>query len=91
MRLIVCAVFDKASELYGQPFFVNATGQAIRSFQDEANRQADDNTVYKHPTHFALYQIGTFDNNTGELAGTQPGPTLLADAAGLQVKDRTNA
>ena len=78
MKKVVCAVRDVAAETYGQPFFVNAVGAALRSFKDEVNRKADDNMLYQHPEHFSLHQLGTFDDETGILE--QSGPRLLIQA-----------
>ncbi|AXH75346.1 MAG: nonstructural protein [Microviridae sp.] len=67
MILQICAVFDSATQMYGRPFFVVATGQAIRSFRDEINRADPNNDLHKHPTDFALFHIGAFDDSSGEI------------------------
>lgn len=69
----VCAVFDSAVQAYGQPFFVIATGAAVRSFVDECNREAADNGLYMHPEDYVLYQLGAFDDETGEFTPCQSG------------------
>jgi len=61
----VCSVRDRAVDSYGNPFFVQAVGQAVRSFSDEINRRADDNQLNKHPEDFDLYTLGTFNSDTG--------------------------
>ena len=58
MERQVCAVKDDAAETFGQPFFVTAVGAALRSFKDEVNRKADDNQLFQHPEHFALWCLG---------------------------------
>lgn len=63
---VVCAVFDTAVQSFGQPFFVVHRGAAIRSFQDEVNRKADDNSLYQHPEDYNLHQLAEFDEETGE-------------------------
>lgn len=62
MKLIIMSVRDRAADCYGQPFFVPAIGRALRSFQDEINRAAEDNPLYKHPEDFDLYQLGEFED-----------------------------
>ena len=39
MKRAVCAVFDSAVNLYGQPIFVPSVGAALRSFIDEVNNR----------------------------------------------------
>lgn len=67
MKLVIASVRDVKSEAYGRPFFVNSVGVAIRSFDDEVNRAAEDNIMYHHPADFALFQIGTFDDSDGSI------------------------
>ena len=75
----------KLYEDYGRPFFLPATGVAIRSFQDEVNRNAPDNQMYAHPDDFDLYELGVFDDFDGKFA-LHEAPKLLA--LGKQVKSR---
>lgn len=66
MKQVACAVFDRASQLFGRPFFVAAVGQAVRSFQDEINRKDADSEMARHPDDFDLYQLAHYDDNSGE-------------------------
>ena len=72
MNRTVCAIFDTAVQAYGQPIFVVAPGQAIRSFVDEVNKIAPDNQLNTHPEDFELYELCTFDDNTGLFSQTAP-------------------
>lgn len=72
MKRAIVAIKDRASNGFGQPFFVAAIGQAIRSFQDEINRAAPDNDLNKHPDDFDLYQLGIFDDDTGSIEVMTP-------------------
>lgn len=68
MKLLACSVFDNAVGSFGRPFFVQTKGVAMRSFMDEVNRPADpggQNMVASHPDDFALYAVGTFDEDSG--------------------------
>ena len=67
MNLIVCSVFDSASSLFGRPFYVAATGQAIRSFTDEINNKESE--LGKHPSDYELFCLCTFDDNKGVFRG----------------------
>lgn len=69
MRLLVCAVRDRAADAFMRPFVVPATGLAIRSFSDEINRKAPDNPMSAHPDDYDLFKIGEFEEETGKLFG----------------------
>lgn len=71
-RFKIVSVFDSAAGVYARPFPVVATGQAVRDFSDEVNRSADDNPLYRHPDDYALFELGWFDDNTGEIVGVAP-------------------
>jgi hypothetical protein len=65
MVQIIVSVFDRAANAFGRPIFVSAIGAAVRSFQDEINREAQDNSMFHHPDDFDLYELGTFDDADG--------------------------
>lgn len=67
MVRIIVSVYDRAAQCYGQPFYVNAVGQATRSFTDEVNRADKDNPLFQHPEDFDLYQIGVYNDNDGSV------------------------
>lgn len=67
--MIICAVRDSAMNAFMRPFVVPAVGMAIRSFSDEVNRVAEGNALNAHPEDYELYSIGTFDEETGAVAG----------------------
>ena len=75
MVRIVCSVRDSASLLFGQPVFVAAKGQAIRSFQDEVNKGEGD--LSRHPEDFELWQLCEWDDVLGKFDGV---PALLLRA-----------
>lgn len=64
MVLKIFAVYDIKSELFGPPFFMNSTGEAVRAFKDLANDK--NTTVGRHPSDFRLMQLGTFENVSGK-------------------------
>lgn len=65
----VCAVFDSAIQSFGTPVFVVHTGAAIRSFQDEVNREGS--PFHAHPGDFELYFLGVYDDQSGRLDSSQ--------------------
>ena len=75
MKLKVCCVYDRAVESYAQPMFVQHIGQAVRSFGDEVKRvhsEGNPSPLNQHPEDYLLYELGTFDNDTGLLEGQLP-------------------
>ena len=82
MVLIVCSVLDVKAKAFLQPFFVANSSMAIRSFGDAVNNAKPDNNFYQHPEHFRLYQLGTFDDETG-LHTLLDAPEFVVDAVSL--------
>lgn len=72
MILCVVAIRDAAANAYNRPFVVPHTGLAIRSFGQEVNRNAPDNLMYSNPSDFELFELGTFDEETGSLSSCAP-------------------
>lgn len=83
MKMIVVSIKDRAADAFGRPFYVPSVGVAIRSFQDEVNRASEDNQMYQHPDDFDLFDLGSFDDNTGAFT-LHESPVLLT--LGKQVK-----
>lgn len=72
MKFTVCAVRDRASGAFARPMFVPAVGSAIRGFSDEINRKGDaENPLNSHPEDFDLFELGTWDDNTGRFDGLE--------------------
>ncbi len=62
MILKVFSIFDTATGAYNQPFFMLTVKEALRAFEHMAN---DENTtIYKNPSDFHLFYLGTYDNAT---------------------------
>ncbi|AXH75551.1 MAG: nonstructural protein [Microviridae sp.] len=85
MLYTVVSVYDRAADAFGRPIFVSSVGQAIRSFQDEVNRNASDNQMYGHPDDFDLYRLGSWDDSTGKFENLLD-PQQVAIGKQLQVK-----
>lgn len=61
----VCVVFDSKVEAYGTPMFFRSTGEALRSFTDEANKAPSESAVASHPEDYTMFEIGTWDDRLG--------------------------
>lgn len=77
MVLVAVSVRDAKSEAFGRPFFVVSIGSAIRSFDDEVNRAAEDNSMYRHPEDYSLWQLGTWDDQDGSYVSLSPCKMLV--------------
>lgn len=61
----IFSVRDAKAETYMTPFFLRNTAMAIRSFTDAV---LDESTpIGKYPEDYALFEIGGFDEFTGEV------------------------
>lgn len=84
MKLKIYVVRDTATDQYGNPMFLIASGQAMRSFTDEVNRAEKDNQMYMHPDDFELYELGEYETATGKFETKEPELKLR----GKDVKNR---
>lgn len=75
MNLTIIAVRDSAVDAFMQPFFVHATGAAVRLFQDEVNKPGT--PFHAHPEDYVLFELGVFDDSTGSVT-MLPEPRQLA-------------
>lgn len=72
----IYAIYDHATEAFGQPFFTKSQGQAIRSFRDECeNKESQFN---KHAKDFDLFYLGEYNEDNGQI--TQTGAERVARA-----------
>lgn len=78
MKFAMFAVHDSAAEAFARPMFLPAKGAAVRTFADEVNRVADDNPLYKHPEHFDLYELGSYDDATGKIEALETPKHVVA-------------
>lgn len=98
MLIKIFSVFDSKAAFFGQPFCDQNEGSAIRNFSDAVNDGSNPNNLWhKHPEDFSLFNIGEFDNETGELIPSLPKSLLTASAisslgstADLDIRDRVN-
>jgi len=72
MKLVVCSVRDSATESFDRPMFFVSVGQAIRTFSDEVNRKAEQNMMNMHPDDYDMYELGSYETETGESETHKP-------------------
>lgn len=63
--LKIFTVYDSKAEAFIQPFYAQATGAAIRSFEAACNEEGHDFARYSGD--YTLYELGQFDQNTGKI------------------------
>jgi len=74
MKILV-ALYDRATEAFAPVMTVHTRGEAIRSFRNECqNKQSP---IAQHPTDYELWQIGQYNDQTGEI---EPGKEMIARA-----------
>mgnify|MGYP000193081883 CR=1 FL=1 len=59
------SLYDSVAEIYTKPFFIKSTPEAIREFTSEANNPQS--KLYQHAQDFTVYEIGEYDEHTGEI------------------------
>lgn len=65
MILKAFSLFDSKADVFMPPFFCGTVGQATRSVIEAAADQRS--TLGKYPQDFALFELGEFEDATGEL------------------------
>lgn len=62
MKLKTFTVHDCKAESYLQPFYAQATGAAIRMFEDAVNQEG--HQFNRYAADYTLFELGTFDQAT---------------------------
>lgn len=79
MHMVLYAIYDSKAEAHLQPFFLPNKAVAIRAAADCVN---DPNHQFaQHPEDYALVELATFDNLTGDIT---PNHSLITGLARLQ-------
>lgn len=75
--LKIFIVNDAKAQCYGMPMVLKSSGEAVRSFTDVANDKGS--TIGKHPEDFSLFEIGEYDERSGQIS-TYPAQISLGKA-----------
>ncbi len=81
----IFTIQDAAAGAYLPPFTLPASGMALRSFSDCVNDSK--HAFGHHPADYTLFQIGTWDELTGEIVYTGNHKKL---ANGLEAKTQND-
>lgn len=82
MKMILMAVRDAKVSCFMRPWVARSEGEAIRAFADLVNEPGHD--LNKHPEDYTLFQVGKFDDQTGEVSDA----TCVSVCGGLAVLKR---
>lgn len=74
------SVKDEVAETFGRPFPAHNNGMAIRTFIGEVNN-SESGLLHTNSKDFTLYLIGEFDEDTGNLVPSVPGPHRLINGS----------
>lgn len=70
MLLKIYSIKDSKAAAYGTPFFQPTRGLALRAFIDLS--MDSQSMPAKHPSDFALFELGEFDQLTGMITYSEP-------------------
>lgn len=62
MKIKMFTVYDIKAKSYLPPFYMQSTGQAMRTFEDTVNDP--DHAFGKHPEDYVIFEVGTFDDQS---------------------------
>lgn len=80
----VYTVRDRAAQAFLTPFFMVNDQTALRAFSDAVSDPQ--HTFHQHPSDYALYQIGAYDDSLGILT---PAPESRIIALGNNLEHHT--
>lgn len=79
MRLGIYAIYDSGVQAFVSPFFARAKGEAVRNFMEIV--KDGKSLIAQYPGDFALYDLGEFDDVTGNVtSGSGPDAIRLITA-----------
>lgn len=70
----IFAIYDNKAEAYMQPFYATTVGLALRIFADNVGNP--ETIMHKNPNDFVIFEIGSFDDQTGELVNYETNKNL---------------
>lgn len=83
MNLNIYAIRDNQVAAFSQPFYSQTNGSALRAFSDHVNENGT--PANKHPQDFDLYQLGTYDDQTGAITSMTP----VRIGSAIEYKEKT--
>lgn len=83
MKHALMVIRDIKVEAFNTPFCTPSVGMAIRGFTDAVNNSNKDSDVSKHPKDFDLFQLGTYNDEDGQIEQFQQ-PKHIINGEGVK-------
>lgn len=84
MILGTYSILDQKAGIFSPPFFTVHEALAIRMVQNVVSDLST--SIGQHPADFALFSLGTFDDQTGQFQATTP--TMIVPCLQLQPRPK---
>lgn len=65
MEFKLFTIYDSKIETHNRPMILMHKGEALRIFEQEANRE--DSNICKYPGDYTLFEIGKYDDQSGNV------------------------
>lgn len=78
----IYAIKDEKAEFFHKPFFLKTQVEAVRLVMDEVNNPKSQ--LANHTDDFALYILGTFQEDTGTIVPQINGPKRITELSVLK-------
>lgn len=85
MEQKVFSVYDLKACAFMQPFFSVNSGSAMRAFGDVLVKEPG-SVMAMHPEDYQLFELGTYDDNSGSLGSIVPAKMLCSLSDFVQAK-----
>lgn len=73
MNVVLVSIYDSASKAYDAPRAVPSVGVAKRQLTDIVRDQSQPSVPFRdHAEHFSLFEVGSFDSETGSIVSFAP-------------------
>lgn len=82
MKLLAFSIRDIKSGIYNPPTYHATPGEAERWFRTHVNRKDGQNNLNLYPEDFSMFQIGSYDDQTGRLESLEM-PIHMVEATQL--------
>lgn len=76
-------VYDQVAMAHSTPKFFRSHGEAVRSLADAVNG-SDDNAIKLHPEDYVMFDVGEYNEETGDVCGYTDGPQKIVSALALK-------
>lgn len=87
MKLHVMVIYDEAIRQYGYPMSFRTHNEARREYMTIVNNPGEQSNMHLYPDQFKVYEIGTYDTETGLVTPLNQPPALIFRLDELKKKE----